>query len=32
MNDLLAKIAVTGLCKSFGYKVVLDGVDLAVPA
>jgi phospholipid/cholesterol/gamma-HCH transport system ATP-binding protein len=32
MNDLLAKIAVTGLCKSFGTKVVLDGVDLAVPA
>ncbi|MFG2601883.1 ABC transporter, partial [Streptomyces sp. NPDC048462] len=31
-QDLPAAIEARGLCKSYGDKVVLDGIDLVVPA
>ena len=32
MSDVVPKIRLSGVCKAFGDKVVLDGIDLDVPA
>ena len=32
MSQLVPKLRLTGVCKAFGDKVVLDGIDLTVPA
>ncbi len=32
MSEAIPKLRLTGVCKAFGDKVVLDGIDLTVPA